>query len=203
MIQSILAHWFAPASSTKTSPLPPGGPSVRSTASSFAPGLRRSKSDFLREVEDLVLGLLTGNGLLELSRALKTQFRAGLQTNPECMLPSYNHRLPSGCETGRYLAIDVGGSTLRVALLELRGQGEHLRGRESEIVRMQSFSVGKDVKDLEGVAFFDWMAARIVDTLSQERGGQHEQDSAALPMSLAWSFPIEYVSSLLRFLYQY
>lgn len=108
------------------------------------------------------------------------------------MLPSYNHTLPGGDERGRYLSLDVGGSTLRVALVELRGQGEGVKGRESGIVCMESFPIGNAVMALEGVAFFDWMAARIVETLAKEKEGPMWEEQAILPMSLAWSFPIEY-----------
>lgn len=101
------------------------------------------------------------------------------------MLPSYNHQLPGGHEVGQYLAVDVGGSTLRIALVELRGRDAV--GRESEIVRMSSFKIDNDIRNLEGMAFFDWMAERIRDMVSQN--GQ--DPSRPMPMALAWSFPIE------------
>lgn len=106
------------------------------------------------------------------------------------MLPSYNHKLPSGQETGRYLAVDVGGSTLRVALVELRGRAEHVSGRESEIVSLKSYPIDTDIKNLRGVAFFDWMAAKIVETLGLQEGRVNGAAASAVPMALAWSFPI-------------
>lgn len=43
------------------------------------------------------------------------------RTSDQQFLPTPVTRLPSGQETGKYLAIDVGGSNLRVAFIELLG----------------------------------------------------------------------------------
>jgi len=120
---------------------------------------------------------------------LKTQFFERLQTDMECMLPSYSHQLPTGGEAGQYLALDVGGSTLRVALVELRGR-EAEEGKQSEIVSMRNFKIGKPIKDLEGMAFFDWMGERIQEVVSAGLNRGHSLEKP-LPVALAWSFPIE------------
>lgn len=72
------------------------------------------------------------------------------------MLPSYNHALPTGKETGTFLALDVGGSTFRVALIELGGREEGMK-----IVSSTSMVIDEEVKALQGTDFFDWMAKRI------------------------------------------
>ncbi|TGJ88516.1 hypothetical protein E0Z10_g212 [Xylaria hypoxylon] len=149
----------------------------------------RTIADFMREAEELLLGPIEGDQLRTFSLDLKAQFRERLQTHPECMLPSFNHLLPTGKETGQFLALDVGGSTLRVALVELRGQETH--GKECEIVRMISFKITPEIKKLEGMAFFDWMAMRIHNVIRKD-GVADTQDP--IPMGLAWSFPVEQVS---------
>ena len=101
------------------------------------------------------------------------------------MLPSFNHLLPTGREKGQFLALDVGGSTLRVALVELRGR--EADGRESEIVQMETFRITPEIKQYEGMAFFDWLAARIHEVLSKDG----RSTEGYIPMGLAWSFPIE------------
>lgn len=145
---------------------------------------------FLQEAEKLLLSFMEGDGLRRFSGQLKSQFKIGLQTNPACMLPSYNHQMPNGLERGQYLALDVGGSTLRVALVELRGR--EARGQESAIVCMRSFKIDADIKGLEGVAFFDWMALRVLETISNDIAHDHSPEKP-IPMGLAWSFPIQYV----------
>ncbi|CRK22042.1 hypothetical protein BN1723_007239 [Verticillium longisporum] len=202
LIQSLLTFWTtsshrpssAKKSSTSSSSSSQSIYEGGKVSAPYAPGLRRSTQDFLREVEELVLRPLLDDGLLELSHALKAQFRTRLQTDPACMLPSFNHKLPTGLERGRYLALDVGGSTLRVALVELRGHDYEIKGMETEIVSMKSFRIDKTIKDLEGVAFFDWMADRIVETLENEEEGRRAEQDGALPMALSWSFPIEQTS---------
>ncbi|KAL7621922.1 N-acetylglucosamine kinase 1 [Parahypoxylon ruwenzoriense] len=148
----------------------------------------RTIEEFLEEAEKLFLGPISGDGLRRYSSDLKLQFRERLQSHAECMLPSFNHLLPTGNERGQYLALDVGGSTLRVALVELRGRDA--TGRESEIVRMVSFKITPEIKKLEGMSFFDWMAARIYEVIHTDIS----PDRDIIPMGLAWSFPVEQVS---------
>lgn len=175
LIQAILAYWVTPLTADGTG-------SKRKPSS-------KSLQEFLKEAEAALLGPVSGDGLLELSAGLKTQFFERLQTDMECMLPSYSHQLPTGGESGQYLALDVGGSTLRVALVELRGR-EADEGKQSEIVSIRNFRIGKDIKDLEGMAFFDWMGRRIQETLSTGLNREHSLEKP-LPVALAWSFPIE------------
>jgi hexokinase len=152
----------------------------------------RTTTDFLKEAEDLFLGQMDHNGLLKMSDGLKAQFLEGLATSEQSMLPSYSHQLPSGTEKGQYLAIDMGGTTLRVALIRLNGN-DAPPGKAGEVVKINTFKVDRYAKSLEGMAFFDWLADRIIETLSSSL--KEHQNSGPLGLSLAWSFPIEYVST--------
>ncbi|KAF5026142.1 hypothetical protein F66182_1790 [Fusarium sp. NRRL 66182] len=152
----------------------------------------QSTQRFLKEAEALFLDPVDRDGLQQLSRDLREQLLDRLQTDMECMLPSYSHQLPKGTEVGRFLALDVGGSTLRVALVELRGRIPNV-GEESKIVSMRNFYINPEIKALEGMEFFDWMAERILETLSAELE-EHGRPDESLPMSMAWSFPIEQTS---------
>jgi len=152
---------------------------------------RRSIQEFLKEAESLFLDPIAQDGLQQLSRNLRKQLLERLETDMECMLPSYSHQLPRGTEVGRFVALDVGGSTLRVALVELCGRMSNI-GEQSKIISMRNFYISPDIKALEGMAFFDWMAERIMETLSAELE-QHDRSGGPLLMSMAWSFPIEYV----------
>lgn len=177
LIQAILNYWISPITvkTTKKARV------TRPTQSSI--------QDFIKEAEAAFLGPVSGDGLLKLSSDLRKQFRERLQSDLECMLPSYSHQLPSGEETGQYLALDVGGSTLRVALVDLRGRQAEGK-KQSEIIESRSFKIDKPIKDLEGMAFFEWMAARINDTLTGGLKKGYDPEHP-LPMALAWSFPIE------------
>lgn len=176
LLQAILAYWIRPLGFDKKS-------------KQLDQAAYRSIQDFLKEAEAAILGPVSGDGLHKLSKGLKKQYLRRLQNDIECMLPSYSHQLPDGRESGQYLALDVGGSTLRVALVALSGTDADGQ-RHSEILRMRNFKINMDIKDLEGTAFFDWMAERICETLEGGFGGENSPDKP-LPMAMAWSFPIE------------
>lgn len=147
--------------------------------------------DFLRDATRQFEAPLHPDRLLQMSARLQQDFQRKLQHSDMCMLPSYNHTLPTGLERGRYLALDVGGSTFRVALVELGGKA----AAEScmSIAKMRSFRIDDAVRALEGSAFFDWMATRIRETLDDaEVRAKLSRDT--LPMGLSWSFPVEQTS---------
>src|SRR5438045_6889876 len=99
--------------------------------------------DFLRDIEEQFNSHLTTQSLLNISKSLQAQFKEQLQKCSGCMLPSFNHTLPTGNESGRYLSLDVGGSTLRVALVELFGRKSVKSNGDMpmRIIRMRSWKI--------------------------------------------------------------
>ena len=177
--QALLAFWAKPTF-------------VKTQDGETRRGPSRRIADFLKEAETLLIDPNEGAGLKDFADKLKRQFREGLMSDPACMLPSYNHLLPTGFERGHYLTLDVGGSTLRVALVELRSRGD--QGSESLIVSMESFKITPEIKKFDGVSFFAWMAARVRETTEKAAKLESAPDGP-LPVSVAWSFPIEYALS--------
>ena len=146
------------------------------SAASFLP-------DVLRQLS--VLSATQPTNLLAASDKLLAQVREHLRASPQCMLPSYTHTLPTGQEVGSTIAIDLGGSTLRVAAVALRGRQAP---RDSmQIVARGDWRVGDAVKALPGPAFFDWIAERVRGVLVD--GGMG--DGAGRAVGVTWSFPIE------------
>jgi hexokinase len=183
ILSAVFTYWIRPqraevAKPSKSGTLPASPP--------------RTVQAFLKEAESVLLEPLTGDGLKTLSTRLKGQFRESLWSNPACMLPSFNHALPTGLERGEYLALDVGGSNLRVALVELLGKDVQELDRR-RIACMRCFKIGPQVKQLEGRAFFDWMAEKILETISSDITREHGPGIGVdvLPLSMAWSFPVE------------
>jgi hexokinase len=150
----------------------------------------RPLEDLAQEVNQLFTSPLNLQKMLAMSELMRVQFREKLQTSPICMLPSFNHTLPTGEERGTYLALDVGGSTFRVALVELSGEGPE--EEKMRIQRMVSTQISDDVKRLPGTKFFDWMAEKIGEMLGD--GETYVQGDTPLTTGLAWSFPIEQTS---------
>ncbi|QIW94629.1 hypothetical protein AMS68_000147 [Peltaster fructicola] len=147
----------------------------------------RTMEDFIEELRSIEEKLDT-QSLLSYSSRLQKEYDDKLQSSQISMLPSYNHTLPSGQERGECLALDVGGSTFRIALIRLSGRDA--TGKSMDIRHSQSFEIVDSIKRLEGQAFFDWMADRIADMLANCPSIDHKLD-----MGLAWSFPIEQTCS--------
>lgn len=151
----------------------------------------RDMDEFGRELDRAFTAPMERSQLWSISERLQDQFRDRLQSSSFSMLPSYNYTLPGGDERGTYLALDMGGSTLRVAMVELAGRS--CRPSPMSITAMETFDIDDHVKALEGQAFFDWMADRIEQILAK-KGHQYGHDAKALPTGLAWSFPMEQTS---------
>lgn len=149
----------------------------------------RGMDALLQEVQASFESQLKIGTLLSLSKKLQAEFKEHLITSPQCMLPSHNYVLPNGEERGTYLALEVGGSNLRVALVDLDGR-KH--GTESSRVRRSQISpVVREVRGLEGLAFFDWIAERVWEMVAMDTVAYEQMRSQPLRMGIAWAFPIE------------
>ena len=143
--------------------------------------------NILQEVKDVFEGNLTTPSLLSFSKNLQAELRQHMVSSPQSMLPSFNYTLPTGQEQGTYLAVEVGGSNLRMALVELRGRSQ---GQEClQIRRTMTSCITQKVKQSQGHAFFDWMVEKIQELLVLER--ETRENTEPLRMGVAWSFPIE------------
>lgn len=145
---------------------------------------------FASEVQSQFEVSISLNDLFAISGKLQEQLKKRLQTSGMCMLPSWNYTLPSGQEKGQYLALDVGGSTLRVAFVELAGNKAEVQ--PIRILRLHTHKIGAYEKGLCGQAFFGWMAGKV-EQLVREPDIEKIRRTATLSIGLSWSFPIQYV----------
>lgn len=146
-----------------------------------------SLDDLRKEVYNVFEHHLYIESLLTLSRRLQAELLEHMQFSPQCMLPSFNYELPNGQEKGTYLAVEVGGSNLRVALVDLRGRDAG--DRACQIRRNIITPIPAAVKAAEGYTFFNWMAQQIRNMLEEE--GETRENAEPMRMGVAWSFPIE------------
>ncbi len=146
----------------------------------------------LEEVQALSDQALDPGSFLAISERLQEELQQHLALKQsQCMLPSFNYSLPTGQEQGEYLALEVGGSNLRMALVELNGRrmfGPSARGKPTHIERCRTFVIDNAVRQLQNYEFFDWMAAKIGEFLPGPFYANR-----ALRMGVAWSFPLESV----------
>lgn len=178
LLQCILDLWISSAPFVKTSTSTDGeSDDDQGSLVKFMDGVKKSFIDGV-----------TLASLLALSRGLRREFHESLVDNAQCMLPSFNYQLPTGRESGTYLALDVGGSNFRVALICLSGY--QLDGQEAKLLGLSCFPVTRSQKLLKGIAFFDWMADRIHEVLQQQNERLQLSDGP-LSVGVSWSFPIQ------------
>ncbi|KAF2226460.1 hypothetical protein BDZ85DRAFT_278409 [Elsinoe ampelina] len=151
--------------------------------------------EYLMEVRQALTAHLAPITLKGLSTRLQAEFRSKLQSSDISFLPSYHHTLPSGSETGTFLALDVGGSNFRLALISLHTRARPTEEEQTQVLHTLTFPIDASVRALRGHAFFQWMGDRIKDMLDScptVTAGFNAE--SPLQMGLAWSFPIHATS---------
>lgn len=118
--------------------------------------------------------------LKEIAHQLKADMKDGLQADGKTipMIPSYVTRLPTGDEKGTYLALDLGGTNLRVCEVQLKGEGK-VDIHAKKYVVDDKYKKGK-VDDL-----FDHIAEFVGDFV-KERGHKER-----LSLGFTFSFAIQ------------
>ncbi|KAF9971984.1 glucokinase [Actinomortierella ambigua] len=118
------------------------------------------------------------------------QMRTGLavsNTADLAMIPTYVTGRPDGTERGCYLALDLGGTNLRVCLITLKG------GNEFE-TQQRSFKVSQELQEADVSKLMDYIALSIKDFLAHDHINatlvEHAADSDRLEMGFTFSFPV-------------
>ncbi|TCD70456.1 glucokinase [Steccherinum ochraceum] len=146
---------------------------------------------------------LDNDALLKISGQFLEDFRLGLgqYNHPMAMIPTYVTGVPNGSETGTFLALDLGGTNLRVCEVQLQGNHEFT-------LRQQKYRVSEALKTGEATALFDYLAdsvdAFLTDNASSPTNAPADpfasgssldfMDSglnSAIPLGLTFSFPVE------------
>ncbi|KAG0331836.1 glucokinase [Podila humilis] len=139
-----------------------------------------SSEAFKKTVSQFVLSTEQVNKIIN---GLTAELIEGLSTtDPKNITqqPSYITRLPTGKETGLYLAIDMGGTNLRTAAVHLLGDGQ-------VGVTMEKHEITHQLKTGSGQQMFDWIAdctATLLKSVAVDMG------NAELQMGVTFSFAI-------------
>lgn len=103
------------------------------------------------------------------------------------MFPAYVFGFPSGMEAGKYLALDLGGTNLRVCLVELKGD-------RAFAVTQSKFKLTEEQKHCEGSELFDF-CAQCLGTFVDENIPKREDGTTdlehRLPLGFTFSYPME------------
>ncbi|KAL1957410.1 hypothetical protein VTO42DRAFT_6090 [Malbranchea cinnamomea] len=168
-------------------------------------------SDLDYAVDDFLKPLvIEDTTLYQLACRFSQVYRDLARTSTQQFLPTPVTRLPTGKETGRYLAIDVGGSNLRVAFIDLLGEAADedegtntpegskeslLRTRKHRVRRTleKSWPIGEHLKMDKAEDLFLWigdcMAEVVASSLSADLANGADIPEE-LEMGITFSFPM-------------
>ncbi|CAI2164954.1 17079_t:CDS:2 [Funneliformis geosporum] len=102
------------------------------------------------------------------------------------MVPSYVTGVPTGKEVGTFLALDLGGTNLRVCLIKLGSDG-------NISIKQQKYKVSETYKTGEARQLFDFLADCIDKFLAElnETDKRSSSKEGKLNLGFTFSFPVE------------
>lgn len=156
--------------------------------------------DFFQDLLGKFHGKLNDEELHNYSTVLLNDFNEALRLNsPISMLPNFNIR-PLGEEHGKFLIIDLGGSTLRISIIQI-----DLRSKDNEtsddrngrvhIIKEKKWIMNNNEKNIDN-EFFRFMGSKIVETISEQDPANKVIDVTddVINVGITWSFPLEQLS---------
>ncbi|KAI9369714.1 hypothetical protein BJX61DRAFT_134226 [Aspergillus egyptiacus] len=168
----------------------------------------RARLEHQRKVDEFLAPLTLDEAVLyKLARRLSTVYRKLALESDQQFLPTPVSKLPSGLETGRYLAIDVGGSNLRVAFIELLGDSAEpdmaathaserpLRKAQTQRVKRtleRAWPIQEHLKKDNAEDLFAWIGDCIAEVVAESLSSDATKGSIPeeLDMGITFSFPI-------------
>ncbi|KZT50279.1 hypothetical protein CALCODRAFT_444837 [Calocera cornea HHB12733] len=144
---------------------------------------KKTMADHLRKYESLFT--LTPQRMRMIVDAFEETLDKGLQKEGEVvpMIPTFVFGWPRGSETGSYLALDLGGTNLRVCLVTLAGGGKF------EITQTK-YRLSEEQKQEEGELLFDF-CAKCLKTFVDSYLADFDLQGAAIPLGFTFSYPCE------------
>ena len=135
--------------------------------------------------------LVEQDHLPDLASEFSKTYRSLAKDSTEQFLATPINVLPNGSETGRMLAIDVGGSNLRVGFVDLKGAS--MIGRSYS----RSWRIDEDTRKGTGEYLFSWIGDRIAEVVGNCQTDLLEQSQGkdslgeVIPLGITWSFPLK------------
>ena len=162
-----------------------------------------------QELDAFIQPLILAEGDIHtLAHEFSLVYKDLARESDEQFLPTPVTTLPTGAETGQFLAIDVGGTNLRVAFIELLGDGaedgenqqSNEKSRETikkaqrarvKRVLEKAWPIGEHLKMDQAEDLFSWIgdciAEVVSDRLSSDSRGRKPEE---LVMGITFSFPM-------------
>ncbi|GKZ35636.1 hypothetical protein AbraIFM66950_006336 [Aspergillus brasiliensis] len=129
------------------------------------------------------------NTLCDLSHRLSHTYRKLAASSSEQFLPTAITRLPTGHETGRYLAVYVGLSYLRVAFIELLG--DQPVGRQPHVRRTleKAWPIEERLRRDQARSLFAWIGDCIAEVIADDLANSKGDPPTEILMGISFCFP--------------
>lgn len=154
--------------------------------------------------------MVSDSTLHELACRFRHIYRHLALTSDQQFLPTPVTRLPTGQETGKYLAIDVGGTNFRVAFIELLGESKDSdvtnsnsptsrdtmkRAQRQRVNRTleKIWPIGEHLKQDKAEDLFLWIGDCIAEVVADSLAPNLANGTpipAELEMGITFSFPM-------------
>ncbi|KAF8064993.1 hexokinase [Lyophyllum atratum] len=146
---------------------------------------KKTMADHLRKYESIFT--LTPQRMRMIVEAFKDTLELGLAKPDQVvpMIPTFVFGFPSGKEQGEYLALDLGGTNLRVCLVTVQGEGKF------EIAQTK-YRLTEEQKQDDGQKLFDFCAECLktfIDSNFGDEGVRHLNPGETLPLGFTFSYP--------------
>jgi hexokinase len=142
----------------------------------------------LQDPLDALTWFINEKDLHVLARKFSACYRNLAKTSLEHFLATPVTELPTGLEKGKFVAIDVGGSNLRVGLIELCGDSLPKLKRTNE----KAWPIEDHLKQDQADDLFLWIGDCIAEVIEEaiEDGVELGNEVA---LGITFSFPMTYV----------
>ena len=126
--------------------------------------------------------IINNDHISQMEQRLRAAIEKGLnsETHPYASVkcfPTYVRDLPCGTEMGKFLALDLGGTNLRVVLIDIGPDSKF--EMDSEI-----YAISKEIMEGSGEGLMDHIAECLAE-FAKDRG----IDQEVLPLGFTFSFP--------------
>lgn len=155
----------------------------------------------LEALDELTSSLETST-LLDLARRFSENYKSLAQNSTEHFLTTPVTALPTGKEQGKFLAIDVGGSNLRVGFVELTGDSATADHGERQVedaasTRIKrshdkSWPIGDHLKMDQPEDLFNWIGDCMAEMIRQAIDDHSIPAEDDILLGVTFSFPMAY-----------
>ncbi|KAF3043986.1 hypothetical protein E8E12_004541 [Didymella heteroderae] len=152
-----------------------------------------------QEALDELTSWLNLDTLLDLARRSSETYKDLAKTSTEHFLITPVIALPTGKEQGKFLAIDVGGSNLRVGFVELVGESAASNPSSPRIQDVsraikrsfdRSWPIGDHLKMDQPEDLFGWIGSCMAEVVREATDSNSISREEEIPLGVTFSFPM-------------